>query len=823
MRAKVHDLETQNVAYFGGLASPYCPENYVVMDAYEYIDMGKGTLTYSERVERRYANRTEFLAKWAVDFTGVDIYVAHNAAYEMSWLMEYSRESFLSFLARGGRVYCTAYAHYLVSNMQDIFPSLNDTAPIYGGTQKVDAVKALWEAGVLTADIDSELLSEYLSGPGGDIANTSKVFLGTWKALTERKMLTMALCRMDALVFSALCMHNGLKVDNLTAQELMQENISELERLTQQVYTLLPEDMPEVAREQFSFGSDYHVSALIFGGPMVYKDKVHRTDADGNLIYVKEEGPFFKRGKDTWVKLESECTYDAEVGLWYDPVEKCHQALYTAGKNKGLPKVDKIVTDEVDTKWGELLYFLPGLLLDSHRVTFKDALERDWVGKRKLRDESPVYSSAADTLNALAAHKVPGCKDIQQIGKIDKDLGSFYLKQKFDAEGNVKEQKGMLQFVNEDAFIHHTLNHVATVTARLSASTPNMQQLPRAEEGKPGDFKSKVKQVFVSRFGEDGGILQEDYSALETVGLQVFTKDPALKKYLMEGTDMHSLRLANMRGETYEYVLARTKDEDHPEHNLYNELRTSVKAPSFLYQYGGSAYAMVMTTGLSMEFCEQFIEGEKALFPGVEEWFEKCVFQQVHESSLTRRPTRLQLDDGRYKLIRTGVYISPEGTTYQWSQKTKEKWNPVTRKREEISEFKVPEMRNYPIQGGSGFFVQLATGMLARHLVKNNFYNGLCLPINTVHDAVYFDCHKDVVYQAAYEIEAILECIPEMLNKLWPAFEVSVPFPVAGGFGPNMAVERKVYTPEGKAEFMAKKSAFKKEFLAAKGLTPLFA
>lgn len=820
MRVHITDYETQTHPWFGQVASPYCPDNYVVLEAGEDIHIGAGEVVYEKRWETRYESHAEWKGKWKGLRLAPDtmIVVAHNAAYEMGWWLEHDYDNFMAFLKRGGRVYCTAYAHYLLSNMQDTYPSLNDTAPLYGGTPKVDAVKALWEAGVLTSDIDPALLSEYLSGPCGDIENTTKVFLGTWQQLKERNMLKMALVRMDGLLFSAVCMHHGLKVDQEHAAKLQKENEDRLAELHSQMYTLLPSDMPEPAREQFNF-TRFQLSALLFGGPMKYKDRVQRTDAEGNLIYKKAEGPFFKDGKETYVLPESDCVLDDEAGgLWYDPVRKIHQARYAAGKNKGQPKFDKYTTDEVDTKWGELTYQLEGLCAGDVRDKLESAINTEWAGEQKLADGSPVISSSGDVLDVLAAHDVPGCKLLQEIAKIDKDLGSFYIKRTYNADGSLKKETGMLQYVQPDGFIHHTLNHTSTVTGRLSSNKPNMQQIPRGDT-------SRVKEMFVSRFGSDGGILQEDYSALETVGLQVFTQDSNLKDALLANKDMHSVRLASMEELEYEYVVARTKDSSHPEHEEWDVKRTEVKPVAFQYQYGATAYGMAMSTGKSQEFCQAFIEAEQKAFPEVEDWYNEVVFKQVEESALARKPTRVQLDDGRYVLFRTGVFTTPDGTTYQFRQTKKSRWNRITKQREEVSEFTVPQMRNYPVQGGSGFFVQLACGMLIRHFIQRDMYDGKCLPINTVHDATYYDCHKDVVYQAAYEVEAVMECIPEMINSMWPAYNCEVPFPVAGGYGPNMAVEKAVYdkeVPGAKEEFLAKKAAFKKQFLAQRNLEVLF-
>ncbi|MES9121109.1 hypothetical protein ABEQ98_12450, partial [Cutibacterium acnes] len=231
-----------------------------------------------------------------------------------------------------------------------------------GGTHKVDAVKAMWEAGYLTSQIDQELLSEYLSGPSGDIENTTRVLIGEWAQLNKRGMLKMALMRMDGMLMWSYMMHIGLHVDREIAERNRQELQVQIDGLTDKLYQYLPADMPAPAREQFKFTSAYHMSAFVFGGVLKYKDRVERTDKDGQLIYVKEEAPLFKAGEETWVKSKAECTFDEEAGLWYDPERRVHQTIYSAGKNKGAPKFDKIETDEVDTKWGEVLFTLPGLL-----------------------------------------------------------------------------------------------------------------------------------------------------------------------------------------------------------------------------------------------------------------------------------------------------------------------------------------------------------------------------------------------------------------------------------------------------------------------------
>src|SRR5690606_28711446 len=101
-----------------------------------------------------------------------------------------NRIAWMAFVARGGNVWDIQLAEYLLNGMTiaDHMLSLDELAPRYGGNVKIDEVKALWEAGVNTPDIDRALLTDYLIGrtinrgepderyEEGDIGNTELVF-----------------------------------------------------------------------------------------------------------------------------------------------------------------------------------------------------------------------------------------------------------------------------------------------------------------------------------------------------------------------------------------------------------------------------------------------------------------------------------------------------------------------------------------------------------------------------------------------------------------------------------------------------------------------
>jgi len=765
------DLEVENHEYYGTKASPRHPDNYVVM-----LGQAIESEPYAGERQLFHYKSKEEATSWLHIPDNVWLIVAHNAPFELDWMLVQQREEVLKFLKRGGRFFCTAYAHYLLSNQQDTYPALNTIAPMYGGTQKVDGVKALWEQGYLTSQIDPDLLAEYLIGPSGDIENTRIVFYEQYQQLVERGMYKMFVERMEGLIFNCLAMDSGLKVDRKVAFAQLRKGEAELEALRQE-FAKYREGLP--AEAEFKETSDYHMSAWVYGGPMKYRARVPSVDAEGNPRYVKAD--FYQFG-DVYLPADTHAEGSrefAEAEFEHGPVVR-----YKAGRNKGLPKTFRRDTDEVQLKWGELLHYLPGIApLEKLPEDVRESFLDEFAGKRSLADGSPVLSTGADALKVLAQRKEFSeetrrvLQGLLRFAKVDKDMGTYYLREKCDEEGNVTKRSGMLQYLNDLDYVHHTLNCTSTVTGRLSSNNPNFQNLPRGDT-------SEVKKMFVSRFGAHGCIIEADYSALEVVTLAAFSKDKNLVKALRDNIDMHCMRLAGQLGEPYEDVLKKCKDQTHPEHAKYDTLRTNVKPKAFAYQYGATAFGIAFATGCTVEEAQAFIDAEKALFPEVEAFYDEVIIPTV-ESNLERHREEV---DGYWRSYCTGTWQSPGGTTYQFRQYPKTVW--VDGKRQQMMLFKPTQMRNYPIQGESGFFVQGTCGRVFRALLDRDFFadeagNPRVYIINTVHDAIYLDCHLDVLDEVASLVKEIMEDLPRYFNEKL-GYDLNVPFPAAIEFGASM-------------------------------------
>lgn len=789
MRIRIIDLETQNHTYLGSVAPPYCPDNYIVQAGWRDDVDGQAGLVQSRRfnsIEEWKADRDAERSDW-FNLDGVDMLVAHNAMYELSWFITHYGREFLRFMQRGGRVVCTALGEYLSTHQISTYPALGEIAVKYGGTPKVDAVKLLWEQGVLTADIDPALLDEYLCGPGGDIENTAKCFYGQMKYLSQMGMWRMFLERCEGMVFFAFCETAGLFVDLEVAHKNLAAQQAELAEIDAEVTKLLPALPPTF---EFNWGSDFHVSALLFGGHVKYQHRVPRTDADGNVMYAKMD--CYKFG-ETFVPVDQvgDDNVAAVIGQ-YGNIDR-----YKAGVNKGKPKVHKVQTKEAQTKWDDTTFQFPALvpieqmapaLRDKFAFDPNQRRQGEFVGKRFLPCGTPVYSTSKDVLDALAVHGFTAAKLLARRAQLEKDNGTYYISHEYDKDGNVKKTKGMLQYVGPDGIIHHSLNVTATVTGRLSSSNPNLQNLPRGDEDDDGVVASRVKEMFTSRFGADGRIIEVDYTALEVVMLAALSGDQALLDNLIKGTDMHCLRLAAKLRRPYEEILAIFKDKNHPEHASIKRQRTEIKPPSFAAQYGASAHGIAFATGVSVEYAEEFLETEARLFPRAIAFRDVVRQAVVKTGDLPSGLHREQDDAGNWHLYKRGYYQADGGTCYSFRQHPQ--WSKEERRR--VMDYKATQIANYWCQGEAGYLMTLSAGRVMRWAVQHPEFLKKFFVINNVHDALYIDCHKDLVREVALTVKAIMEDAPKYMSAHLGYNISHVPFPAAAEAGMSMAEKEHV-------------------------------
>lgn len=789
----ITDYETQNHPYYGSVASPYCPDNYIVESAWR-IDRthDDGTVEVGPVESVRYNSRAHFeaapVSEWLPIPADCWLIVAHNAAYEISWFLTFARAEFEAFLKRGGRVFCTMHSEYIASDFQSMYPSLDETAPKYGGTHKVDGVKILWEQGVLTSQIDPMLLHDYLVN--GDIPNTALCFYGQCATFAQRNQMQYVWERQDALLAWAYCEWFGLFVNMPIARKNQEEQEQRIREIKQELQQYIPKDLPETL--DFNFGSDFHMSALVYGGPIKYRKKAPYDPPQ----YVKAD--FYKyedeEGAHTYIPVHDTHMQElqTEGGCW-------RVVTYRAGKNKGLPKVFRLDTEEEKLKWEDDLYFCPGLvnIQELPEVIREKYAERgEFRQARTLQDGTPVYSTSTDAMEALARQGFEFCRLVNELGALEKDTGTYYLRTEYNEDGSVKKLSGMLQYVipqspDGSGIIHHRLNTCSTVTGRLSGSNPNLQNLPR-------DGTSRVKQMFTSRYGAEGRITEVDYSALEVVMSCVHTGDRKLLSLLQNGTDMHCYRLAFKEGKTYEEMYDLCHNADGPDYKYWKQQRTDIKPPSFAAQYGATAKGIAFATGCTVEYAQSFLDNEAKLFPDTI-GFRAVIKEEVERTGAEGRMYREQADDGSYRIYRIGTWTGPAGARYSFRQK--EQWKEVVpgQRKQKVMDYKETEMANYWCQGEAFFLMAVAAGMVLRALLARDWFdNQVCL-ITNVHDALYTDsANEEIAVLAGNLVKQCMEEAPKRIHQLWPNYGIigEVPFPAECEHGPSMYAKTTTPTVE---------------------------
>ncbi len=790
------DLETESHEKYGHKSSPHNQDNFIVAAGWAYGKDGP--------VEGEYFYDALEVVLPFLDNPRVKMIVAHNAPFDAGWVLSRYRNRFVEFIRRGGRIYCTQLVEYLLSNQQDTYPSLDEIAPKYGGTHKVDAVKLLWEQGVLTSEIDRELLfTKYLVGPEGDIENLRKVFYGQMEEIKERDMWQSILRRMDALLFNVFAMDSGLHIDRDTATRMHSEGVGRVKELE----AILERSRGIPEEVGFSVTSRYNVSAWLFGGPITYKVREPVIDEQGNPVHVGCNGYQFNDG--TFIEEHYLDNYEGDL----TKLEAEHGELvrYKSGKNKGMAKIVRGKSGEIKTRWVDKVYQCKGVVnLSSLPKDFVESFTREHTGKQNLSDGTPVYSTSERAISDLS--KQPGVpkealdilKTMSELFTYNKILGTYYLTEERG------KTSGMLQYMTDYNIVHHSLNATSTVTTRLSSTRPNLQILPQVGS----DFPGRTKELFSTRFddpvwvnwavsnsiipkgvaaelpfirekyGRAGAMVAVDFSAIEIVVMAMLSRDNALLKALKEGTDMHSLRVSKNHNIPYEEVVEAVNNSDHPKHMEMKRLRTNIKQPSFLYAYGGTAPGMVYQLGVTVEFAEKFIETEKALFPELEEYFERVIEEVESTTSLHREMD----ENGVWRVFGRGYQTMPCGTRFEWRQWPKTIWRDG--RKSTTMQYRVPEIRNYSSQGTAAFIMQVAVGMVMRMVIRNKEWDGKVFLVNQVHDECVLDCTMDVAEEVARKVQKVMESVGTVLEKL--GYTVGVEFPAVPEMGSTLYNKREL-------------------------------
>jgi DNA polymerase-1 len=202
------------------------------------------------------------------------------------------------------------------------------------------------------------------------------------------------------------------------------------------------------------------------------------------------------------------------------------------------------------------------------------------AGKKTAKTRAA--STAEDVLEELAlVHELP--RKILEYRSVQKLKGTYV-----DA---------LPELVNpETGRVHATFNQTVAATGRLSATDPNLQNIPiRTAEGR------RIREAFVAEPGHL--LLSADYSQIELRVLAHLSGDPTLIDTFRRGEDVHDRTSREIFGP----LSPIPRDEQ----------RRISKMVNYALLYGKTAFSLARDIGVSRKEAESFIEAYFARYPKV--------------------------------------------------------------------------------------------------------------------------------------------------------------------------------------------------------------
>lgn len=781
---KTWDVETTIHTHLKRKGSPFFKENYVVTHAFK---AKTGTV-----IEHRFGRHRPGPGWLRPVLEGTRLLAGFNIKFDLLHALqdEDNLEAWMDYVSGGGNVWDCQLAEYLLCGMgqKDQMLSLDETAPRYGGNVKVDEVKVLWNAGVNTPDIDPELLSRYLCGGNdefgvyqlGDIENTEKIALAQIERARNCGQLNSLLLNMGSLLCTIEMERNGMFVDMPLGLALA----AKLKAKVDELHTALQAYLPPALPFEFKWTSRFHKSALIFGGTVNWDGHEYDT-ADGGTIHRHEYDKLVMThpygGKVAppalkYAQMDVVCCVRADNGEIISLENARQQGVpverYAGGKNAGEPKTKKVKFDDVTKPKGracKVPYTFP-------RITEP---KKAWESADK-----GVWSVASEVIEELGVRNIPFLKALAELQSVAKDLGTYFIV----TDEETGESKGMLSLVDEHGIIHHGINHTSTVTGRFSSSNPNLQNIPKGN-------KSEVKRVFISRFGEDGVVIQSDFSSLEIYIQAILTKCTQLIADLKAGLDMHVLRLSNSPaggGYTYEQLLLLCKGDKKAGTKPVDEWdykRTDSKVYSFQAAYGAGDAKIADTTGMAIDMVANLRAADDARYPEIKTYFEN----RTVEIKRNRKAAGVAVPHPEVPGIMCNLGRStvrtPDGKLYSYMESPSPGY---LVKRGVYSSFSPTEIKNYEVQGEGGEWAKAAMWLAVREFYRHRNWGGKGLLVNQVHDALYSDAHNSVRLQVAAVLHACMEAASEYMEFLFK-WECPVPVPSDTSWGPSMMDDEAIH------------------------------
>jgi DNA polymerase-1 len=314
------------------------------------------------------------------------------------------------------------------------------------------------------------------------------------------------------------------------------------------------------------------------------------------------------------------------------------------------------------------------------------------LGLTPVKKTKTGPSTDADSLQKMAADH-PIVEDLLRYREVEK-LRNTYA----DA---------LPPLVGPDGRIHSVLNQTVATTGRISAESPNLQNIPLRTPG-----GREFRRAFIPAEGCE--LLVADYSQIELRLLAHLAKDPGLIEAFRRDADVHATTASKVFGV--------------PEAEVAPFQRRFAKVVNFGLAYGMEAYGLAQRMDIPTEQAREILDAYFASFPNVRSFMDST----VKEARARGYTTTLM---GRRRLL-------PELAS---------------------DNFRIRQMgermaQNAPVQGGAADIFKLAMVNLDAELEARGMRSRMVL---TVHDEVVLEVPLD-------EHDAAVEVVRRVMESVWP-------------------------------------------------------
>lgn len=431
-----------------------------------------------------------------------DILVAHNAKYDVAYLLECG-------FRIPDKVWCTMIGEYILARGVTVPLSLSRTAIRRNTTHKKShLVDELFKSGTGFEAMPLPIVLEYADA---DVLSCAEIFIQQYEQFhnTEPKgLLNIVDLMNEMLLFLVEIERNGIKID-----------VEELEKVKEQ-YTIeldqLEKDLSEIAYNvmgdtPINLRSGADISKIVFSREVTDRD-LHKNTFNIGLDF-RGKPKFPPRMKPTAFanairtttrilkKTKAEhCVACNGVGSYYktkkdgDRYKKpttcggCDGRGYVLTPLKEIAGLKLVPNGPADAS-------IHGFAVDKSQISVLIAQAID-----KGNDVAVEFLTKKKRLNAVNTY-----------------LSSFVV--------------GTQRWLREDNIVHAKFNQCIAKTGRLSSSDPNLQNQPK-------DKKFPIRKTVISRF-DGGSIMEVDFSGLEFVVAGELSQDPQIISDILDGKDIH--------------------------------------------------------------------------------------------------------------------------------------------------------------------------------------------------------------------------------------------------------------------------------------------